>query len=231
MAKEHNRYMVLGERCWWGGLALLIFIVFMFARDLLIKEDGFVFDPLYIFSVLMVGLLIASPILWIFNDGKRLLADRNTRSSGESSDIFRSLLSLSDRFRIFKDISIKNEKFDAVVIGSKVIFVIGIHTDKDKKNIGSLDGLIARTKNKEKVLNDLFKNRFVVRTVLASESDEVDESSESQKERARTLSGPVKPSDLESVLVEFDSEEEGERLPVSVIEELERVWKREVGTD
>ena len=140
-------------------------------------------------------------------------------------------MSLSDRFRIFKDISIKNEKFDAVVIGSKVIFVIGIHTDKDKKNIGSLDGLIARTKNKEKVLNDLFKNRFVVRTVLASESDEVDESSESQKERARTLSGPVKPSDLESVLVEFDSEEEGERLPVSVIEELERVWKREVGTD
>lgn len=227
MIKEYDGRLILGDKYWWVGLTFLIFIVFIIAREFLIKEEGFVLDPLYIFSVLMVGFLIAAPILWIFNDGKRLLIEGNRKSSGEDSDLFESFLSLPDRFRTFKDISIKNEKFDVLVIGSKTIFVIGIYTDKEKKRGRSLENLFIQTKAKEKILNNFLKNKFTTKTVLVSESNKSNSNLEEAKINTSTAMGLIEPSAVESVLVQFDSHKSGEKLPRYVLEELEKIWKRE----
>ncbi|MGM0482781.1 MAG: hypothetical protein ACQEP6_02870 [Patescibacteria group bacterium] len=163
MTDSKNNHLALGEKNWWIGIILLIFLVILFSKEFLnggVKE--IIADPLYLFSIIMVGLVLAAPIVWIFSQGKTLISERSLEESDKDEEIFTSLLSLSDNFRVFQSITIDDQSFEILVIGEKTLTVISTLRNNELSSPKTIENIINRTRKKVLFLESFFNKEVPV---------------------------------------------------------------------
>jgi len=225
MNKESNRQMILGERRWWPGVLFLIAVVYIFTRQFLPGFDEIVEDPFYFFLVVMVGLTIAAPALWILNEGRRFFFDRGGENDVTQSDLFKNLMSLPEGFRTFQGIVIDKHTFDAIVVGKRSLSVIGVLTDKSVNVKGREKILVKETKKKTEFLKGYFGssvkiNYYIVRKNKAN----VDGGTSTKNMIDKGI--VMDPSSLRRELEESDSNGRFQ-LSSEVVDKLDRIWRGE----
>ncbi|MGM0629014.1 MAG: hypothetical protein ACQESA_01140 [Patescibacteria group bacterium] len=223
MSNNKNNHLALGERNWWIGVILLIFLVILFSKEFLtggIKE--IIADPVYFFSVIMVGLVIASPIVWIFNQGRTLVSKKALEGLDREEKIFGSLLSLSDKFRVFQSITIEDEKFEVLVIGERTLTVISILRTDDLSSSRAIDSTIKRTHKKVLFLKSFFNREVPVNFLIVREGDGPETDQNLKKYHKKKI---VDPSNMKK---ELEAQNDNNFYPLSnrITERIESYWKR-----
>lgn len=160
------RHFVLGESKWWIGLFILILIVFIFSKQFIPDVRTVIDDPLYLFSVIMTGIAIAAPILWILNEGKILLnRDRDEKTKTEN-ELFQELISLPEDIYVFQSIKIGGERFENIAVGERSLTFITTITREALSSKKIFNMVIERAENKVKVLKEVLGNTVPVSFLL-----------------------------------------------------------------
>lgn len=221
---DHKKdHLALGEKNWWLGVVLLFFLIILFSNEFInggIREV--INDPIYFFSILMVGLVVATPIVWIFSRSMIFLSEKTGVRSEADKKIFDSLLSLSENFRVFQYIVIEDELFEGLAIGEKTITVISILKKNELSSIENIDAIIERTQKKVLLLEKFLGKKASIDFLLVreGESTEYDTYNLGDSEKKNITTASFIKKELET--------QNNRKTPLisgEIIEKIETVWK------
>ncbi len=225
MSKDANRHTVLGEGRWGVSLLFFFLVIYIFSRQFFSNFQEVIDDPVYFFSVIMVALAVAAPALWIFNEGRRFFSRRApSPSSSAESDLFRSLMELSEEYRVFQNLTLAGYTFDAIVVGPGRLSVIGVYSDKYQNAERGGEILDSLTRKKAEALGDFFGGGVTIDHILVGEKTRKDE--RSSRGDAFRIHGIIEPASLSKVLKKRGSGVEFQLSP-DVLDTLDKVWKGE----
>ena len=217
---DFRRRFVLGENRWWLGVIILIFIVTVFSVQFIDEISVAISDPLYLFSVITVGIAIAAPILWILNEG-RLMFNRNIdRRSEKEKELFEELISLPEDFYVFQNIKIGGQRFDNLVVGDRSLTIITMIKKGEMNSKEVLDRETERAEGKIKVLKRELGDGVPVYFLLVKAEDR-DDLDGAESNDGRVISVPM----IEDKLKE--SNRSGDLLSSEVGEKLKYFWERQ----
>lgn len=221
-SEDPKKYFVLGEKRWWLGLVVLTAIIFLFSKNFISDLGDLINDPVYFISVLMVGLAVAAPILWVLNEGKRLILDIS-KGSKSDDEVFKTLLSLPEGYRAFQGIVLEKEKFDVIVVSPRSLSVIGVYKPKGREGGKEVKDLRSRTERKARLLKQYFGNQTLINTLLVKAVSSSGDREGSEKEKGE-MKDLIEPDSLIDTLKKKDAESESE-LRSGILDQLEDIWK------
>ena len=195
-------------------LIFFVFVgVFFFVYEYIGGLANVISDPIYVFSLIMVGLLITAPVLWILNEGKRIFLD-NKRSQNNNSELFKKMLDKSDEFTFFQNLKIDGELFDVIAVGPKSITVIVVLVDDSKITKQTTESLEKKKSEKILFLKKYFSDEIPIAGLITKENN--DQIGPDNAHRPNSLSFELNKLNPET----------NKNLDPTVLKRLQELWGR-----